>query len=489
MNISNNTGGGYKYKLNCEGEELDYNTERDVHYCIRGANKQNGIISFADPHLGLDSRLLDNVTKAGLKKPTPIQRHGMPQLMAGLDVMCCSHTGSGKTAAYLLPIINQIVQAASLGGRAESTTPTPSSSRPENEKKSVTRPLALILTPTHELAMQISKDANVFGKGMPIQSFAVFGGQPLGFELRRLKDGTANILVATPGKLLHLLSEFKVVSLEKVQFFVVDEADEMFDRGFFPQIGDIVNQFLSPKEERVNALFSATFPNQIQYFAKKQLKPDYIFVVIGILGGASPDVCQEIVCASRAEKQMKLCQIVQNLEDEDKKVLVFCNKIEKVNDVADILLLRGFKAGRIHSELTQPERTQALRDFDEGKTTILVATSVAARGLNIRGMDLVLNYELPRDITDYIQRIGRTGRVGVAGETISFFDEDTDAELVQELVDALKTGNQKVPSFLSDLCAEAGNDNEYESEDDLHFKMKKLNIKKCLDVFEEEDAW
>ncbi|CAL8136740.1 unnamed protein product [Orchesella dallaii] len=495
------TGGGggvYKPKLTFEGEELDYNTDRDIHYCIRGVNKQNGITTFSDPQLGFDHKLLDNVAKAGLRKPTPIQRHGMPQLMAGLDVMCCSHTGSGKTASYLLPIITKILRestiaantghtSSSSSGSASSSSSSTSSSAPERKPK--TFPAALILCPTHELALQISNDANMFGKGLPVESFAVFGGQSMGIELSRLKRGTVNILVATPGRLLHLLTEFDVLSLGKVKYFVVDEADEMFDRGFFPQIGDIVNQFLTPKDERTNALFSATFPNQIQHFAKKQLRSGYIFVVIGILGGASPDVCQEIVCASRAEKQMKIHKIVENLENEDKKLLVFCNSIEKVNEVADFLVRGEFKAARIHSDLTQSERTQSLKDFEAGRATILVATSVAARGLNIRGVDLILNYELPTNITEYIQRIGRTGRVGVAGETISFFDEDTDAELANDLVGALSSGNQNVPEFLSDVCEAAGEEKEYETEEDLYFKMKKLKIKRCADYFEEEDAW
>ncbi|CAL8119633.1 unnamed protein product [Orchesella dallaii] len=228
-------------KLTFEGEELDYNTDRDIQYCIRGSNKKSSIDSFSDPQLGLNGRLLHNMNKAGLQKPTPIQRHGMPQLVAGLDVMCCSHTGSGKTAAYLLPIINSIV------GEASASRSVDKGSSSSSEKTSGAQPTALILTPTRELAMQISKDANMFGDGLPVYSFAVFGGQLLGYELETLKEGRVDILVATPGRLLHLLSEFDVLTLGKIQYFVVDEADEMFNRGFFSNIRNIVDQFLIPK--------------------------------------------------------------------------------------------------------------------------------------------------------------------------------------------------------------------------------------------------
>ncbi|CAL8119146.1 unnamed protein product [Orchesella dallaii] len=170
-------------KLTFEGEELNYNTDRDIQYCIRGSNKESSINSFTDPQLGLNARLLHNVNKAGLKKPTPIQRHGMAQLVAGLDVTCCSHTGSGKTAAYLLPIISSSVGEALASRSADKG----SSSSSEKEKTSGTKPTALILTPTRELAMQISKDANMFGEGLPVYSFAVFGGQLLGYELETLK--------------------------------------------------------------------------------------------------------------------------------------------------------------------------------------------------------------------------------------------------------------------------------------------------------------
>ncbi|CAL8119551.1 unnamed protein product [Orchesella dallaii] len=227
-------------KLTFEGEELDYNTDRDIQYCIRGSNKKSSINSFSDPQLGLNGRLLHNMNKAGLKKPTPIQRHGMPQLVAGLDVMCCSHTGSGKTAAYLLPIINSIVGDA-LASRSAYKGSGSSSGK---EKTSETKPTALILTPTRELAMQISKDANMFVEGLPVSSFAVFGGQFLGYELEKLKEGRVDILVATPGRLLHLLSEFDVLALGKIRYFVVHEADEMFDRGFFSHIRNIVDQFM-----------------------------------------------------------------------------------------------------------------------------------------------------------------------------------------------------------------------------------------------------
>ncbi|ODM88706.1 ATP-dependent RNA helicase vasa, isoform A [Orchesella cincta] len=176
--------------------------------------------------------------------------------------------------------------------------------------------------------------------------------------------------------------------------------------------------------------------------------------------------------------------------NDDKKILVFCNTIEKVKELVDFLQYKEFQVGGIHSELTQPERTQSLKDFDSGHSNVLIATSVAARGLNITGVDLVLNYELPTDINDYIQRIGRTGRVGVAGETLSFYDEDVDADLAKDLVTALKSGNQTVPEFLSTACAGDVDEKEFEmSEEVLYFRMKKLNVKRPLDTFEEEDAW
>ncbi|CAL8119635.1 unnamed protein product [Orchesella dallaii] len=186
---------------------------------------------------------------------------------------------------------------------------------------------------------------------------------------------------------------------------------------------------------------------------------------------------------------MKLEKIVQDLEATEKKLLVFCNTIEKTVEIFNFLHQSEYKDSGIHSDLTQDERTQALKDFDAGRSTILIATSVATRGLNIRGIDLVLNYDLPKDINEYIQRIGRTGRVGVVGESISFFDEDTDEDLAKDLVDALTSGNQSVPTFLSEFCSVADGEEFGSSEEALHFGMKKLKVKRCFEDFEEEDAF
>jgi len=253
-----------------------------------------------------------------------------------------------------------------------------------------------------------------------------------------------NILVATPGRLKQFIKEGHV-SLEKVQFFILDEADRMLDMGFMPDVNEIVAA-LPPKDKRVSGMFSATFPDAIQKAAEAFLN-DHIFVAIGVVGGACKDVKQTFIECERNEKRTKLMEILENITPDD-KVVIFCASKKGADFLATFLSTKNMSSTSIHGDRLQSQRETALREFTNGTRKILVATAVAARGLDIPKVSIVVNYDLPSEIDEYVHRIGRTGRVGHIGKAISFYDAGQDGALVAQLVAILSGAGQEVPDFL-----------------------------------------
>jgi len=346
-------------------------------------------LKFTD--FNLHPSLMDGLNAMSFKEPTPIQTQTIPLIMDGHDVLGCAQTGTGKTAAFLLPILHSL-------------TVNPS-------EKIAT----LIIVPTRELAVQIDQQLEGFSYFTPISAIAVYGGrdgQSLDLEKKALKGG-APIVVATPGRLIAHI-DMGYVNFDSLRYLVLDEADRMLDMGFAPDIMKIVNML--PKK-RQTLLFSATMPAPIRKFSQQLLnKPKEVSISIS---KPADKIVQSMYGVEDEQKPALAEQILTGLKEME-KILVFAGTKIKVRQVSDRLLKAGFDVAAIHSDLDQAEREDRLSAFRNGKLKIVVATDVLSRGIDIKGIDLVINYDVPGDPEDYVHRIGRTGRAEAEGMAITF---------------------------------------------------------------------
>jgi ATP-dependent RNA helicase RhlE len=343
--------------------------------------------------LGLSADLLRTVADEGYTEPTPVQTEAIPLVLAGRDVLAAAQTGTGKTAAFTLPILDRL-------GHHGNTSFSPAR-----------HPVrALILVPTRELALQVAEAVKVYGRSSPLRSALVYGGVPIEPQRKELLAGI-EILVATPGRLLDHLGS-RSVNLGQVEILVLDEADRMLDMGFLPDIRRIIDAL--PKQ-RQNLMFSATFSNEIRSLAGTILKDPATVTVAHNAPAAA--VRQILYVVDRDRKEELLSHIVSRLDL--RQVLVFTRTKIAASRLASFLDRRGLEATAIHSDRSQPERTKALESFRKGEIRVLVATDVAARGLDIEDLPHVVNFELPWQAHDYVHRIGRTGRAGQTGDAIS----------------------------------------------------------------------
>eukprot|EP00096_Caligus_rogercresseyi_P012779 TRINITY_DN5464_c0_g1_i1.p1 TRINITY_DN5464_c0_g1~~TRINITY_DN5464_c0_g1_i1.p1 ORF type:complete len:437 (+),score=138.67 TRINITY_DN5464_c0_g1_i1:101-1312(+) len=384
---------------------------------------------------------MENVSRSGYKKPTPIQKAGIPLILGGRDIVACSQTGSGKTAAFLLPIIHFILEEGEI-----------------SSQNSVQKPSCLIVAPTRELAIQIKDQARKFAKDSMIKSAVLYGGTSVGYQISQITRGV-DILIATPGRLLDIVSR-GIVSLEKVKFFVLDEADRMLDMGFLPEVKRMIAEGnMGCKGSRQTLMFSATFAYDVRQCAEEFLQ-DYVFVSVGIVGGVNKDVEQEFHQVDRFKKRSKLKEILEEVGLI--KTLVFVETKKNADFLASWLSENKFPTTSIHGDRLQSQREGALNDFRSGRFPILVSTAVAARGLDIKGVEHVVNYDLPKTVDEYVHRVGRTGRVGNKGRATSFYDgnEASDRSLTQELIKLLKQGDVKVPDWMSADDTTINNNND-----------------------------
>ena len=361
-------------------------------------------MSFAD--LNLIPELQRAVADEGYTEPTPIQAKAIPAVLERRDIMGCAQTGTGKTAGFTLPMLQLLAPYAN-------SSPSPAR-----------HPVrALILTPTRELAAQVSDSVRVYSKHLKLRSTVVYGGVDMTPQTKALREGV-DILIATPGRLLDHVQQ-KSVSLGQIEILVLDEADRMLDMGFLPDIRRIMA--LIPAQ-RQSLLFSATFSEDIKKLANQLLRNPLLIEVAR--RNAPPDLVEHQVYETpAASKRALLAHLIRSREM--KQVLVFLRMKKDCNKLARELVRDGINAEAIHSDRTQAEREQALNDFKEGRTTVLVATDIAARGIDIVELPFVINYELPYTPEDYVHRIGRTGRAGTPGEAISLVSPDEDRLLVE----------------------------------------------------------
>eukprot|EP01121_Diplochlamys_sp_Union-15-3_P021802 TRINITY_DN902_c0_g1_i2.p1 TRINITY_DN902_c0_g1~~TRINITY_DN902_c0_g1_i2.p1 ORF type:complete len:621 (+),score=108.46 TRINITY_DN902_c0_g1_i2:85-1947(+) len=413
-----------------QGINFDSYQKMDVD--VSGISPPKPITSFEDINLG--PVILNNVKLAGYEQPTPVQQHSIPIVMQGRDLMACAQTGSGKTAAFLFPTIAKLCsgpQRAYNSDRARMVCPT-----------------FLVLAPTRELASQIHKEARKFAYRSKLRSVVVYGGADIGYQFRELEKG-CDILVATPGRLVDIL-ERKKVSLGEVAHLCIDEADRMLDMGFEKQIRRIVEEEnMPPVKQRQTMLFSATFPKEIQKLAQDFLH-DYIYLRIGRMG-TTDFITQHIKHVEEHQKKdflLKTIQTVQGL------TLIFVETKRSADNLEHWLYNEGYAVASIHGDRSQRERESALASFRGGQTPILVATDVAARGLDIPNVVHVINFDLPNDVDDYIHRIGRTGRAGHPGIATSFFS-DKNRNISRELVNLLMQTDQEIPDWLQEASVQS----------------------------------
>jgi len=401
-----------------------------------GENKVSKIERFEDA--GLRPLLLGNIKKCSYNVPTPIQKHTIPILMADRDMMGCAQTGSGKTASYMIPIINKLLLsgADALGGAMAS-------------------PQAVIVTPTRELADQIYHEARKFAAGSNLVCRLAVGGTGVGFQARKLREG-CHILVATTGRLKDF-AEKKIITFERLQVLVLDEADRMLDQGFMPDIEEVVaNDTMPPKEKRQTLMFSATFDDEVQEAAVEFLN-NHLFVTVGMKGALCSDVNQEFIKVEKDDKREKLEEILQMPErDPKERTLIFVETKKSADFLCGNLCQEDLPATSIHGDRFQSQRYEALDDFKTGRKPILVATSVASRGLDISGVGCVINYDMPKNLDDYVHRIGRTGRVGNPGKAISFVDETYDAELLDKLIPLCQDAGVPIDDWMEEIRQSGG---------------------------------
>ncbi|KAI1240102.1 putative ATP-dependent RNA helicase DDX4, partial [Lamprotornis superbus] len=383
---------------------------------VSGLDPPAALMSFADT--SMCHTLTVNIAKAGYSKPTPVQKYSIPIILAGRDLMACAQTGSGKTAAFLVPVVAQMMRDGV----------TASSFKEQQE------PECIITAPTRELINQIFLEARKFVYGTCIRPVVIYGGTQTDYSIRQVKQG-CNILCATPGRLLDIIERGKI-GLHNVKYLVLDEADRMLDMGFGADMKKLVSfPDMPQKDKRQTLMFSATFPEEVQRLAGEFLKTDFLFVVVGHVGGACSDVQQNILQVSQYFKRDKLIEILHSIGNE--RTLVFVDTKKKADFIACFLCQENIPATSIHGDREQREREIALRDFRSGKCPVLVATSVAARGLDIESVQHVINFDLPSTIEEYVHRIGRTGRCGNTGKAVGFFDNNSDGHLAQPLIKVL----------------------------------------------------
>ncbi|MDP2154859.1 MAG: DEAD/DEAH box helicase [Sulfuricella sp.] len=387
-------------------------------------------------NLGLSAELLRAVADQGYTEPTPIQAQAIPVVLEGRDLMGGAQTGTGKTAGFTLPLLQLLSIHANT-----STSPAKHPVR------------ALILTPTRELAAQVEESVQTYGKYLPLKSTVVFGGVNIKDQIAALKSGV-EILVATPGRLLDHVEQ-KTVNLSRVEILVLDEADRMLDMGFLPDIKRIIS--LLPAK-RQNLLFSATFAGEIKKLSD-QLLTDPVLIEVASRNAASENVTQVIYPVDHERKRDLLAHLIksENLQ----QVLVFSRTKHGASRLAQQLEQGGISATAIHGDKSQQQRTQALAEFKAGTVRVLVATDVAARGLDIDQLPHVVNFDLPNAPEDYVHRIGRTGRAGSSGEAISLVCAD-ELRMLAEIESMLKRElpRKTVPGFepgaAAQIAARAG---------------------------------
>ncbi|KXZ44396.1 hypothetical protein GPECTOR_68g367 [Gonium pectorale] len=405
----------------------EYRRQHDI--SVQGDHVPDPLQTFES--VGFPPDILDEIRRAGFKSPTPIQGQAWPIALSGRDLVAIAKTGSGKTCGFLLPGMLHIQQT---------------------RKDPRAGPTLLVLAPTRELAVQIKTEADKFGRSSGIRNTCVYGGAPKGPQLRDIQHGV-QIMIATPGRLNDFL-EAGQVRLQQVSYLVLDEADRMLDMGFEPQIQRIVRTL---PRQRQTLFFSATWPREVKHIAAQFVVNQTVHVFIGGVEEklvANKSITQHVtVLNSSHEKFGELSKIIRS-KPAGTRIIIFCTT-KRMCDQLSYQMGREFRSAAIHGDKKQSERDYVLQAFKEGRTPILVATDVAARGLDIPNVGAVINFDFPTGTEDYIHRIGRTGRAGATGDAYTFMTPE-DAKHARDLITVMREAQQVVPPQLEQLAMRGG---------------------------------
>ena len=447
-------------------EEFDFNSmekNSQIHIFLKNQeisdDSKNKINSFKN--IDFHPLVQKNITKMKYDLMTPIQKAIIPYILESKDCLGCAETGSGKTIAFLTPIISLLLKDGPPKEDEEYLKPN------SKYTNTCSYPVCLVLVPTRELAEQIYVEARKLLYKTGIVVSKCYGGVPSDTQIRELRQGV-DIVIGTPGRINEFI-EKKILYLNLIKYLVIDESDRMLDMGFKPQLENIIckNNQMTPKDKRNNLMFSATIPSEVEEISYQFMKEDCYLITTNKNRenkneyNANENVEQTIYYVEEEEKILKLHEILQTIEG---NVIIFLEKKKSVDKLEGFLLNRNYNAIGIHGDKLQSERQKAIKKFSSGEIPILVATDVASRGLDFPNVSYVFNFDMPKNIEDYIHRIGRTGRVGNKGKAISFYNENN-KQIGESLVKELRKANQIIPDFLEefDYSNEYYNDDYYYS--------------------------
>ncbi|KAI5364672.1 Putative ATP-dependent RNA helicase DEAD-box, Helicase superfamily 1/2, ATP-binding protein [Septoria linicola] len=423
----------------------------EIEVAIEGPTKVAPIQNFEDG--GLHPVVLENIQRCGYGKPTPIQAYTIPAVKLGYDVVGIAQTGSGKTASYLIPIISGL-----MGKAKKLRAPRPNVTDPRYDPKQHrvrAEPLVLILVPTRELAVQVFDEARRLCYRSMLRPCVAYGGFPMGQQIDDLGKG-CDILIGSCGRLMDLMDKPDVLSMNRVKYTVIDEADELLNEDWSEEMLKILGGGdANDDADHIFMMFSATFPKGARRVAREYMADDHFRIRVGRAGQAHKNITQAIIEVDGINKREAVYDLL--FAQDPARTLIFCNSKPGVDQLDDFLYNKGLPTTSIHSDRNPREREDALRSFKTGRTPILIATGVSARGWDVSNVAHVINYDMPSamygGIQEYIHRIGRTARIGNRGLATSFYNERNE-DIAQDLVNVLVECEQEVPDFLSHLKPE-----------------------------------
>ncbi|KAI8632807.1 P-loop containing nucleoside triphosphate hydrolase protein [Xylariaceae sp. FL1651] len=425
---------------------------------------------------GLHPAMLKNIELVGYKTPTPIQRYCIPAIKMGYDLLAVAQTGSGKTAAYLIPILSHLMGKAK---KLAAPRPLPQDLDSGQAPRVRAEPLVVIICPARELAVQIFNEARKFCYRTMLRPCAIYGGAPLRVQIDSLQRG-CDILIATPGRLIDMMERGHVLSLRRVKYMVIDEADEMLDVDWQEELDKILSGGEQEEGNIKYMLFSATFPAAVRKLAKTHLAENYVRIRVGRIGSSHENIKQDVIFVDPFMKKQALLDLLYSLSPE--RTIIFVNSKRMADELDDFLFNKDLPCTSMHADRTQREREDAMRAFRKGKAPLLIATGISARGIDVRNVAHVINFDLPSmdhgGIHEYIHRIGRTGRIGHHGLATSFYTE-RDEPIAKLLTMTLMETGQEVPDFLE----------QYKPEDTDVSKFKFEYGSDEEDPGEDGDAW
>ncbi|GER38485.1 ATP-dependent RNA helicase dbp2 [Striga asiatica] len=408
-----------------EHEVMMYRARREI--TVEGHDVPKPVRMFHEANF--PGYCLEVISRLGFVEPTPIQSQGWPMALSGRDLIGIAETGSGKTLSYLLPaFVHVSAQPRLVQGEG---------------------PIVLVVAPTRELAVQIQEEAVKFGSYANIRSTCIYGGAPKGPQIRDLKQGV-EIVIATPGRLIDML-EAQHTNLKRVTYLVLDEADRMLDMGFEPQIRKIISQI---RPDRQTLYWSATWPREVEKLARQFLRNPYKVIIGSPELKANQSIHQVVEVMTDLEKYRRLIRLLTDMMN-GSKILIFVETKKGCDQVTRQLRMDGWPALSIHGDKSQDERDWVLAEFKNGRSPIMIATDVAARGLDVKDIKCVVNYDFPSSLEDYVHRIGRTGRAGAVGTAFTFFTH-ANVKYARELVKILQQAGQVVPPQLAALSRSSG---------------------------------